>query len=182
MDTGSPASDSSEKSELVVYEPSVISPISDPLPNAPASIYLDSDPRPQELTAHVPGDNATHHTHGAPAQQPLRFDPRALLNPSSSNPKRPASSGNDTDRGRADPTIAGQVSLVERLHNVHERPASPAKRPKLEDTNPPKTQSASSRGGGALDLATQGTNSQAAPMSGTIDLTNSESLARPGYS
>lgn len=120
MDTGSPASDSSEKSELVVYEPSVISPISDPLPNAPASIYSDSDPRPQELTAHVPGDNATHHTHGAPAQQPLRFDPRALLNPSSSNPKRPASSGNDTDRGRADPTIAGQVSLVERLHNVQE--------------------------------------------------------------
>ncbi|RYN98955.1 hypothetical protein AA0119_g6703 [Alternaria tenuissima] len=177
MDTGSPASDSSEKSELVVYEPRVISPISDPLPNAPASIYLDSDPRPQELTAHVPGDNATHHTHGAPAQQPLRFDPRALLNPSSSNPKRPASSGNDTDRGRADPTIAGQVSLVERLHNVQERTSSPAKRVKTEDPRVQKNGNRSNfAGGSALELQNQAAQPAASLLQKgpAIDLTMSD--------
>ncbi|KAL1795986.1 hypothetical protein ACET3X_006210 [Alternaria dauci] len=131
------------------------------------------DPRRVRRT----GDNATHHNHGPSAQQPLRFDPRALLNPTSSNPKRPASSGNDTDRGRADPTIAGQVSLVERLHNVQERTSSPVKRVKTED---PRSQKQGSRsnlaGGSALELQNQ-TAQPAPPLlqkGPAIDLTMSD--------
>ncbi|KAH3956063.1 hypothetical protein HBH51_256750 [Parastagonospora nodorum] len=41
----------------------------------------------------------------------------ALLNPRSLALKRPASSGSDLDRGRTNPTIAGQISLVKQLHN-----------------------------------------------------------------
>jgi hypothetical protein len=175
MEIGSPASDSSEGSELVVYEPAAVSSILDILPDAPVSSHLD--PVTPELTAHVPGDNATHHNHGPPAQQFPQFDPRALLNPASSTPKRPASSGADTDRGRADPTIAGQVSLVERLHNVQERTSSPAKRVKTED---PRRQKIGNRsnfaGGSALELQNQNSQPPAPlPQKGpAIDLTMSD--------
>jgi hypothetical protein len=125
----------------------------------------------------VPGDNATHNNHGPSASQISRFDPRALLNPTSSNPKRPASSGNDADRGRIDPTIAGQVSLVERLHNVQERTSSPAKRVKTEDPRRQKNGSrANFAGGSALELQNQNGQPPAPlPQKGpAIDLTMSD--------
>ncbi|KAH6245928.1 hypothetical protein HBI40_244630 [Parastagonospora nodorum] len=63
----------------------------------------------------------------------LQFSPTALLNPRSLASKRPALSGSDLDRRRTDPTIASQISLVEQLHNVQERTASPAKRIKTDE-------------------------------------------------
>ena len=80
------------------------------------------------------------------------FDPRALLNPRSVAPKRPATE-QEHERGR-ESDAPGQVSLVERLHNVHERTASPAKKVKTEDDHKKKTNSHTSfGGGGALDLS-----------------------------
>ncbi|KAH6102341.1 hypothetical protein HBI64_252510 [Parastagonospora nodorum] len=46
-----------------------------------------------------------------------QFSLTALLNLRSLASKRPALSGSDLDRGRTDLTIAGQISLVEQLHN-----------------------------------------------------------------
>jgi hypothetical protein len=198
MEIGSPTSESSARSKLAVYEPdfhgpdvsgfdvygsaayapteitehAVTSCPVDSFPDAPASSHPDQIP---ELTAHVPGDNATHHNHAPPTTHTPQFDPRALLNPTSSNSKRPASSGNDTDRGRIDPTIAGQVSLVERLHNVQERTSSPAKRIKTEE---PRRQKNANRtnftGGSALELQ-NGQSPAPLPQQGSaIDLTMSD--------
>ncbi|KAI4689577.1 uncharacterized protein J4E88_002931 [Alternaria novae-zelandiae] len=191
----SPASDSSARSELAVYEPTVYehqpepdpsayepivtsSPV-DSLPDAPAftshpGADVEAEPHP-ELTTHVPGDHTTHHNqahnNGTSAAHTPQFDPRALLNPNSSTPKRPASSGNDTDRGRTDPTIAGQVSLVERLHNVQERTSSPAKRIKTERKNGNRPNFA---GGSALELQ-NGQSPAPPPQQGpAIDLTMSD--------
>ncbi|KAF2820980.1 hypothetical protein CC86DRAFT_459206 [Ophiobolus disseminans] len=113
----------------------------------------------------------------APIPQTPSFDPRALLNPKSANSKRPASSGGDADRGRTDPTIAGQVSLVERLHNVQERTASPAKRIKTDESK--KTTNGSSFGGSALGLQNSHSHSNGhAPIpqqqGPSIDLTMSD--------
>jgi hypothetical protein len=126
-----------------------------------------------ELTAFLLGD-ATHvnNSNNSVASTP-HFNPSALLNPRSPASKRPASSGGDADRGRPDPTIAGQVSLVERLHNVQERTASPAKRLKTDEDRK-KTASRQGFGGGsALEL--QKTNEQAPSLPGpAIDLTMSK--------
>ncbi|KAH4153781.1 hypothetical protein HBH43_224030 [Parastagonospora nodorum] len=46
-----------------------------------------------------------------------QFSPTALLNPRSLASKRPALSSSDLNRGRTDPTIAGQILLVKQLHN-----------------------------------------------------------------
>lgn len=97
----------------------------------PQDMLSDTTLSDTELTPHFPGQQAAQQDQTPPATP--RFDPAALLNPKSA-PKRPASStGEETERGRADPTISGQVSLVERLHNVQERTASPAKRVKTAD-------------------------------------------------
>lgn len=130
------------------------------------------DPRRARRT----GDAATHHiTNGASAPQIPQFDPQALLNPKSPNPKRPASSGEEHERGRTDPTIAGQVSLVERLHNVQERTASPAKRVKTaEDEHRKKINHSNIGGGSALDLQ-RPNGQQPLPRPGpSIDLTMSD--------
>jgi hypothetical protein len=131
-----------------------------------------------ELTAFLSGDanhvnnNNNNNNHVAPAPSVSQFNPSALLNPRSANSKRPASSGGDADRGRPDPTIAGQVSLVERLHNVQERTASPAKRVKTEEDRKKPANRQGFGGGSALEL--QKTNGQAPPPSGpAIDLTMS---------
>jgi hypothetical protein len=128
-----------------------------------------------ELTAFLSGD-ANHinnnNNNVAPAPSVSQFNPSALLNPRSANSKRPASSGGDADRGRPDSTIAGQVSLVERLHNVQERTASPAKRVKTEEDRKKPANRQGFGGGSALEL--QKTNGQAPPPSGpAIDLTMS---------
>ncbi|QRC96449.1 hypothetical protein JI435_433690 [Parastagonospora nodorum SN15] len=102
-----------------------------------------------------------------------QFSPTALLNPRSLASKRPASSGSDLDRGRTDPTIAGQISLVEQLHNVQERTASPAKRIKTDEDRKKSTHRQGFNGGSSLEL--QKTSSQAPSQTGpSIDLTMSD--------
>ena len=82
-----------------------------------------------------------------------QFDARALLNPKSVS-KRPAiDQAQEFERGREDPAPAGQVSLVERLHHVQERTASPAKRARTEDEHRKAAKGHIGFGsGGALDL------------------------------
>jgi hypothetical protein len=104
-----------------------------------------------------------------------RFDAGALLNPRSAS-KRPATDQEQQpERGREDSAAAGQVSLVERLHHVQERTASPAKRARTEDEpKAPKSHSAFAHGS-ALDLNRN--SQQPPPTQGTaIDLTMSTSL------
>jgi hypothetical protein len=114
-----------------------------------------------------------------PQFQPYTFDPRALLNPRSMA-KRPASvTEPEADRGRETPTIPGQVSLVERLHNIHERTASPAKRAKTDDERQKPRQQSNMAGGSTLMLRQQAPNRPSAPTAGpataaAIDLTMSE--------
>jgi hypothetical protein len=151
------SSDTSSMSSIVVYEApkaQLGGPVVENADSLPEDSVTNSQ---QELTEHVTGDAATHdnnnkspafqtpptsqtffppQANGSPTAHTPRFDPRALLNPKSAAAKRPASSGQDSERGRTEPTVTGQVSLVERLHNVQERTASPAKRVKTED--PPK--------------------------------------------
>lgn len=101
-----------------------------------------------------------------------QFDARALLNPKSVS-KRPATDQEqEQGRGREDPATAGQISLVERLHHVQERTASPAKRAKTEDEHKKAAKTHAGFGGGsALDL---NRNKQALPTQGpAIDLTMS---------
>jgi hypothetical protein len=86
-----------------------------------------------------------------PLPQPT-YDPRALLNPTTA--KRPASVAG-SERGREDPHYAadaGQISLVERLHNVQERTASPSKRPKPDDPQKSRPLQLPGRGGFTLDM------------------------------
>ena len=102
-----------------------------------------------------------------------RFDPAALLNPRSA-PKRPALSGEEVKRGRAESISPGQVSLVERLHNVQERTASPAKRIKTTDEQQRKkvpSNSVQFGSNSALDLRQNGHTS--VPGSAQVDLTMS---------
>jgi hypothetical protein len=116
---------------------------------------------------------------GMPQFQPYTYDPRALLNPKSMA-KRPASEAeSEVNRGRDDPTIAGQVSLVERLHNVHERTASPSKRARTDDQRPKPRQQSNIGGGSTLKMQQHAPNQSPAPTSGpaggAIDLTMSGS-------
>lgn len=136
------------------------------------------DPRGSRKRGDATPHAGTHNNNIAATHspQPHQFNPSALLNPRSSNSKRPASSGNDisADRGRPDPTIAGQVSLVERLHNVQERTASPAKRVKTEEERR-KPPAASSNFGGSSALELQKSNGQSRGQPGpAIDLTMSD--------
>ncbi|KAF2846659.1 SNF2 family helicase/ATPase-like protein [Plenodomus tracheiphilus IPT5] len=120
-----------------------------------------------ELTDQTPGGATPHDDNIAPVPKLPRFDPRALLNPKSSREaKRPASSGEDTE-----PAVAGQVSLVERLHNVQERTASPAKRVK---THEPQPSHANFAGGSSLDLQHSGKQPPEPPQGLQIDLTMSD--------
>lgn len=128
--------------------------------------HMDSSPY-TELTPHSPGEQARQDQ--TPPATP-RFDPAALLNPKSA-PKRPASSEGSE---RAEPTSAGQVSLVERLHNVQERAASPAKRVKTADEQRKKASSNGTNfnGGSALDLNKN--RSAPVPPPPQVDLTMSK--------
>jgi len=102
------------------------------------------------------------------------FDPHALLDPRSINAKRPASSGEDAERGRADPSFAGQVGLVERLHNVQGRTASPAKRIRTDEPRKPPGNDSSFRGGTSL-ISQNSDRQRSEPTHGAqIDLTMSD--------
>ncbi|KAF1942220.1 hypothetical protein EJ02DRAFT_345944 [Clathrospora elynae] len=175
------ASDTSSTSSLAVHEAAGAqlgnSNTNDDISHDSSPENASIAPISQELTAHVPGDTATHHhNNGAPAPQIPQFDPRALLNPKSASSKRPASSGGDVERGRTDPIIAGQISLVERLHNVQERTASPSKRIKTGDPRQPPGSRPNFAGESALDL--QHPNGQLSPplpqQGPPIDLTMSD--------
>ncbi|KAF2017965.1 hypothetical protein BU24DRAFT_344795 [Aaosphaeria arxii CBS 175.79] len=99
------------------------------------------------------------------------YDPRALLNPKAP-PKRPASDAAPGDRGREGESEGGQVSLVERLHNVQQRTASPAKRVRTDEL-PKKTIPSSSNGAsGGLDMTSM--NGGNPTKSSAIDLTMSD--------
>jgi hypothetical protein len=103
---------------------------------------------------------------------PPAYDPTALLNPKAPV-KRPAT---DPSNSQDDASECGQISLVERLHNVHQRTASPAKRARTDSDHqqkqPPKS---SIQGGSTLDLQREN-NPPASirPEASTIDLTMSE--------
>jgi hypothetical protein len=178
----SPGSEASTNSSLAVYESAGTHFSHDDSDDA---MQLDiSDiaftELPAELTPYVSGDasprannNNNIDNHALPVSPFSQFDPRALLNPKSQVSKRPASSGEEADRGRPDPTITGQVSLVERLHNVQERTASPAKRVKTEEDRRKTANMASFGSGSALNL--QSANGQAPTQPGpAIDLTMSK--------
>ncbi|KAJ4351061.1 hypothetical protein N0V95_004165 [Ascochyta clinopodiicola] len=140
---------------------------------APPLLLPDTTYPDTELTPYLSGEQAAQQNQTPPATP--RFDPTALLNPKSA-PKRPASStGEEVQRGRVDPTIAGQVSLVERLHNVQERTASPAKRVKTADEQQRKKASSNSSqfsGSSALDLNKNG--HTPIPPPPQVDLTMSD--------
>ncbi|KAH5166816.1 hypothetical protein HBH77_246540 [Parastagonospora nodorum] len=115
-----------------------------------------------ELTGDLPGNADRVNNNNNNVAPTLQFSPTALLNPRSLASKRPASSSSDLNRGRTDLTIASQISLVEQLHNVQERTASPAKRIKTDED----------RKNSSLEL--QKTSSQAPSQTGpSIDLTMS---------
>ncbi|KAF2127800.1 hypothetical protein P153DRAFT_368349 [Dothidotthia symphoricarpi CBS 119687] len=128
-------------------------------PQALLNPKLSSSSRRPSPAASVPG--------------PTQYDPRALLNPTPS--KRPAE---EADRGRADASI-GQVSLVERLHNVHERTASPAKRIKTDGQRKTTAGGANFNGGSTLDLKSSNDDQPPVPQApqvqgSAIDLTMSD--------
>lgn len=128
-----------------------------------------------ELTQKLTGGDTTHHDNNAAtvAQVP-RFDHRALLDPRSVNSKRPVSSGEDTERGRDNLSFAGQVGLVERLHNVQGRTSSPAKRIKTEEPRKQTGNGSSFSGGSSLDLHSSGGQRSEPSHGAQIDLTMSK--------
>ncbi|KAH6510358.1 hypothetical protein HBI81_260640 [Parastagonospora nodorum] len=116
-----------------------------------------------ELTGDLPGDADRVNNNNNNVAPTPQFSPTALLNPRSLASKRPASSGSDLDRGRTDPTIAGQISLVEQLHN----------RIKTDEDRKKSTHRQGFNGGSSLEL--QKTSSQAPSQTGpSIDLTMSD--------
>ncbi|KAH6078889.1 hypothetical protein HBI65_220940 [Parastagonospora nodorum] len=126
-----------------------------------------------ELTGDLPGDADRVNNNNNNVAPTPQFSPTALLNPRSLASKRPASSGSDLNRGRTNPTIAGQISLVEQLHNVQERTASPAKRIKTDEDRKKSTHCQGFNGSSSLKL--QKTSSQAPSQTGpSIDLTISD--------
>ncbi|CAI6233340.1 unnamed protein product [Periconia digitata] len=128
--------------------------------------------RAQKQQNSLPVPTTAQQLPSQPRQQ-YAFDPRALL-----NPKRPA--GAHADRGREDATEhgSGQFNLVERIHNVAERTASPAKRPRVDDPNEQnkKIQIRNGGSGGALDLTQKqgSSNVSASGPAAAIDLTMSD--------
>lgn len=132
------------------------------------------------LTQPSPAQQAAQQNQTPPATP--RFDPATLLNPKSAA-KRPASTSEGSESGRAESTSAGQVSLVERLHNVQERAASPAKRVKTAEEQQRKkkpSNGASFGGGSALDLNQNG--GAPLPPPAQVDLTMSKSPCPRGWS
>lgn len=137
-------------------------------------LFPDSPRSASELTSQFSGDQAGQQNQTPPATP--RFDPAALLNPKSAT-KRPASSATASEASQPEPSSAGQVSLVERLHNIQERAASPAKRVKTveEQQRKKKSSNGSQLGGGsALELNNGGYTPL--PLPQQVDLTMSTCL------
>jgi hypothetical protein len=131
----------------------------------------ETTPSDTELTAHLSGEQAPQNSQAATTP---RYDPTALFNPKSSS-KRPATSSEPSVSSRSETASAGQVSLVERLHNVHERAASPAKRVKTTEEQLRKKQSSTGSqfgGSGSLDLSKSNGGTPVSQTT-TLDLTMS---------
>ncbi|KAH6134253.1 hypothetical protein HBI68_245820 [Parastagonospora nodorum] len=123
-----------------------------------------------ELTGDLPGNADRINNNNNNVAPTPQFSPTALLNPRSLASKRPASSGSDLNRGRTDPTIASQISLVKQLHNVQKRTASPAKRIKTNKDRKKSTHRQGFNSSSSLEL--QKTSSQAPSQTGpSINLT-----------
>ncbi|KAH5838070.1 hypothetical protein HBI88_096660 [Parastagonospora nodorum] len=126
-----------------------------------------------ELTGDLLGDADRVNNNNNNVALTLQFSPTALLNPQSLASKRPALSSSDLNRRRTDPTIASQISLVEQLHNVQERTASPAKQIKTNEDCKKSTHCQGFNGSSSLKL--QKTSSQALLQTGpSINLTISD--------
>jgi hypothetical protein len=110
-------------------------------------------------------------------QFPQFNPPHAPMNPHINWPAGDSVSA--SNRGRED-QAPGQISLVERLHNVHERTASPAKRPRTDDdgnhidSKKPHINLRGGGHGGALDLQNNKPTAVRATQGPPIDLTMSD--------
>lgn len=140
--------------------------------DSPFSLMSSSASRPELTDPNLGGTGTTHDDDGAQGSSLPRFDPRALLNPRSSS-KRPASSGQDAERGNVVPDMAGQFSLVERLHNVEERTPT-TKRMKTKEPQRHADQRTNFGGGSSLDLQNSNKQLPAPPQGAQIDLTMSD--------
>ncbi|KAH6330835.1 hypothetical protein HBI37_183610 [Parastagonospora nodorum] len=116
-----------------------------------------------ELTGDLPGNADRVNNNNNNVAPTPQFSLTALLNLRSLASKRPASSSSDLDRGRTDPTIAGQISLVKQLHN----------RIKTDEDRKKSTHRQGFNSGSSLEL--QKTSSQAPSQTGLlINLTISD--------
>jgi hypothetical protein len=141
-------------------------------PLAIQHIPPDLNARAPDVPQLISSNEATQQqTNLRTAPQIQQYDARALLNPKSAS-KRPATE-QEPERGREDAATTGQISLVERLHHVQGRTASPAKRAKTEEEHKKSAKPTSTFGSGsALDLNQN--NQQLVPTQGaSIDLTMS---------
>jgi hypothetical protein len=138
----------------------------------PYALLPDATHPDTELIPLPPAEQGAQQNQTPPATP--RFDPTALLNPKSAS-KRPASSTTEgSDRSQAESASVGQVSLVERLHNIQERAASPAKRVKTADEQQrKKTPSNGAHFGGSSALDLNKTGGAPVPPPTQVDLTMS---------
>lgn len=148
----------------------------------PGSLSPHANPGSHHFPSHAPehpahslmehGEAMQQEQNARPAPQIQQYDSRMLLNPKSV-PKRPASE-QEPERGREiGQATPGQVSLVERLHNVHERTASPAKRARTNEEHQNKLHQSNIGSAGALDLK-QNNPKPTATRGPAIDLTMSK--------
>ncbi|KAH5499523.1 hypothetical protein HBI29_162640 [Parastagonospora nodorum] len=119
-----------------------------------------------ELTGNLLGNADRVNNNNNNVAPTPQFSLTALLNPRSLASKRPALSSSDLNRGRTDPTIASQISLIKQLHNVQERTASPAKRIKTDEDRKKSTHRQGFNGGSSLKL--QKTSSQVLSQTGLL--------------
>ncbi|KAH6417827.1 hypothetical protein HBI59_251430 [Parastagonospora nodorum] len=105
-----------------------------------------------ELTGDLLGDADRVNNNNNNVAPTPQFSPTALLNPRLLASKRSALSSSDLNRGRTNPTIASQISLVKQLHNVQERTASPAKRIKTDKDRKKSTHRQGFNGSSSLKL------------------------------
>ena len=147
-------------------------PVNDFHQAMPYALLPDAIHPDTELIPLPPAEQAAQQNQTPPATP--RFDPSALLNPKSAS-KRPASSTTEgSERNQADLANVGQVSLVERLHNIQERAASPAKRVKtVEEQQRKKAPSNGTHFGGSSALDLSKTGGAPVPPPTQVDLTMS---------
>lgn len=134
---------------------------------------LDLAHRAEEAKLIEEGGNTAQRQDNRATATPPAYDPASLLNPKLPV-KRPARDSVSTEDNASD---HGQISLVERLHNVHQRTASPAKRARTDNEHQQKQLPKSSiQGGSTLNLQRENNTPSASiqSQSTAIDLTMSK--------